>query len=277
MSTPKKLSLRYWDTTQSDCLYPEVHDEHLKYKPILNRPNTGICFSGGGTVSAALVPGYLKALEELGLMQYVRYISGVSGGTWGSAPYTEPFDVHHPVDPDCACEEDQRHFGYNQIAKLFNRKIYKKENGKWTSEPKCDSNNLVHVFERSQFDALEKALTDAKAGGGPVIVKGEYTVVENKLLSVEGGWKCNVIWFCVDTSEGFNMQLPPDVRSLIGKKGSELHNFPAICTFRQNKTPCGSYYEIQLTAMQANLLSNQAYWTVKEKQDMFSSLESSGN
>lgn len=81
------LNVRYWKVSGSGFQYPEISDPEFKYPPILNRPNYGICFSGGGTVSASLITGYLKALEELKLMGNFRYISGVSGGTWGSAPY----------------------------------------------------------------------------------------------------------------------------------------------------------------------------------------------
>ena len=87
-------NVRYWDTTASDFEYPETNpNDPLYYSAIANRPNTGICVSGGGSVSASLIAGYYAALTDLNLMQNVRYISGVSGGTWGSAPY-----VYYPQE-----------------------------------------------------------------------------------------------------------------------------------------------------------------------------------
>ncbi len=82
-----KLNVRYWETTGDNFKYPEMSDPDLKYEPILSRPNFGIAVSGGGTVSAALSTGYFTALEKLHLVEKARYIAGVSGGTWGSAPY----------------------------------------------------------------------------------------------------------------------------------------------------------------------------------------------
>ena len=84
---PTTLNVRYWKVADGDFKYPEIHDKELKYTPILNRPSCGICISGGGTVSASLSTGYFKALKDLDLMKNLRYIAGVSGGTWGSAPY----------------------------------------------------------------------------------------------------------------------------------------------------------------------------------------------
>lgn len=81
-------NVRFWDATKKDFKYPETDTtDELCYKRITTLPNSGICISGGGTVSASVIAGYFAALEELGLMEKIRYVSGVSGGAWGSAPY----------------------------------------------------------------------------------------------------------------------------------------------------------------------------------------------
>lgn len=91
--------------------------------PLVSRTdNTGICFSGGGTRAQCAAVGQLRALSRLGLLEGVRYISSVSGGSWGTAPflwgsphatddtllgpYTRPEDlttddVHAPLPNDC--------------------------------------------------------------------------------------------------------------------------------------------------------------------------------
>lgn len=48
----------------------------------------GVAFSGGGTRSASATLGQLRALVALGWYQRLRYVSSVSGGTWGSLPFT---------------------------------------------------------------------------------------------------------------------------------------------------------------------------------------------
>ena len=93
----KKLNVKYWDVQDVKSFeYPEVNDPGLSYEPIAERlknHNCGIAFSGGGTVSAALAPGFIKGIEDLGLMDNVSYISGVSGGTWGTAAYCYALDA----------------------------------------------------------------------------------------------------------------------------------------------------------------------------------------
>lgn len=95
----KKLNVKFWEVSGlSEFQYPEVTDPDLKYQPVIDRlknHNCGIAFSGGGTVSAALAPGFIKALEDIGVMKNVAYISGVSGGTWGTAAYCYALDAYH--------------------------------------------------------------------------------------------------------------------------------------------------------------------------------------
>lgn len=79
--------VRFWDTQQTGFSFPEQTDSELKYDHLAKTKDRGVCFSGGGTVSVALIAGYLDALAKLGLTEDIGYISGVSGGTWGSAPY----------------------------------------------------------------------------------------------------------------------------------------------------------------------------------------------
>lgn len=86
---PTELNVRFWKTGDEtgEFNYPELTDPELRYEPILGRPNTGIAISGGGTVSASLIMGYFYALQEMEVFDNIRYISGVSGGCWGSAPF----------------------------------------------------------------------------------------------------------------------------------------------------------------------------------------------
>ena len=55
---------------------------------IMERSNTGVCFSGGGTRAMSAAWGQLRGLHALGLLKHVRYISSVSGGSWASVPFT---------------------------------------------------------------------------------------------------------------------------------------------------------------------------------------------
>mmetsp|Transcript_20874 Transcript_20874/g.35177 ORF Transcript_20874/g.35177 Transcript_20874/m.35177 type:complete len:563 (+) Transcript_20874:55-1743(+) len=70
---------KVWNSKDS---FPEQTDTN-----IMARPNTGIAFSGGGARSYLASTGYLAALNELGLMDNVRYVSGISGGNWATLGY----------------------------------------------------------------------------------------------------------------------------------------------------------------------------------------------
>lgn len=53
-----------------------------------DRPSVGLCFSGGGARALSAAMGQYRALTQLGLMDKVRVIASVSGGTWASFIYT---------------------------------------------------------------------------------------------------------------------------------------------------------------------------------------------
>lgn len=52
-----------------------------------DKPKTAISFSGGGSRAYNAALGVLAALTELGLMENVRYIGGISGGNWAMWNY----------------------------------------------------------------------------------------------------------------------------------------------------------------------------------------------
>ncbi|HGZ7397078.1 TPA: hypothetical protein ACOL2F_000482 [Vibrio parahaemolyticus] len=66
--------------------FPEA--ELVSFKEDYANRDLGVAFSGGGTRSAACTVGQLKALDELGLLPRVKYISAVSGGGWAATPFT---------------------------------------------------------------------------------------------------------------------------------------------------------------------------------------------
>lgn len=76
----KPLSkVKVWETGSNPTTFPESE---------LNLPNTGVCFSGGGTRAMSCAIGQMKGLDSLGLWDDIGYISCVSGGSWASTIFT---------------------------------------------------------------------------------------------------------------------------------------------------------------------------------------------
>ena len=81
MSAAVLLNATAWQPVGDSPSYPEV--------PLLRaRSNSGIAFSGGGTRAYTAALGQLAALHQLGLLEELRYITGISGGSWATAVYS---------------------------------------------------------------------------------------------------------------------------------------------------------------------------------------------
>ncbi|HAP62951.1 MAG TPA: hypothetical protein DCR93_26800 [Cytophagales bacterium] len=176
---------------------------------------------------------------------------------------SQPFDIHHPTPKVDISERAERLFGFNQIAALFGAPIYDLDPRSNTYLQRIKDPRSRQVFAEKDFERVEKGLQDSKEEGGPVSYHGTFEVVDNELLGIKGGWKCQVLWLCVDKSTIWENQLPRAVRRRIGQLGSTLRTFPIIRVFVQNPP-----YVIQLTRKQANLLGNLGYWMVKQKADV---------
>ena len=77
---------RYWTIPTTGCrttgvpCFPETD-----YLPA--GPSLGVAFSGGGTRSATMALGQLRGLRKIGVLDKVRYVSGISGGAWAAVPF----------------------------------------------------------------------------------------------------------------------------------------------------------------------------------------------
>lgn len=78
----KYVATKVYKTSEEGFKYPE-----LNYPKLMDKKNVGIAFSGGGTRSASLTMGQLRGLEEIEVLKEIRYLSAVSGGSWGSIPF----------------------------------------------------------------------------------------------------------------------------------------------------------------------------------------------
>jgi hypothetical protein len=83
-TTDALLNARAW---RSASFYPDSSD-FPESNLLEHRPNTAISFSGGGSRAYIAAMGYLAALRDLDLLKNVRYIGGISGGSWATIAFT---------------------------------------------------------------------------------------------------------------------------------------------------------------------------------------------
>jgi hypothetical protein len=75
-------------------IYPKAETNPTVANADASRKNVAVCFSGGGSRALTCAWGQLLGLSQLcdaqgkPLLDQVRYISSVSGGTWASVLYT---------------------------------------------------------------------------------------------------------------------------------------------------------------------------------------------
>ncbi|GAM67030.1 hypothetical protein JCM19236_3360 [Vibrio sp. JCM 19236] len=87
-----KFYVDFWSREWIDQnQFPEATLE--SFQQVYADRDLGVAFSGGGTRSAACTLGQLKALDELGLLPRVKYISAVSGGGWAATPFSYTHDL----------------------------------------------------------------------------------------------------------------------------------------------------------------------------------------
>jgi hypothetical protein len=72
---------------QSLSKYP-VAEDYPEHSLLSSKPNTAIAFTGGGSRAYVASLGYLAGLYQLDLLKNVRYMGGISGGSWATTTFT---------------------------------------------------------------------------------------------------------------------------------------------------------------------------------------------
>jgi hypothetical protein len=83
-STASVYNAYAWQSTfdyATDYEYPETGF-------LLSKPNTAIAFTGGGSRAYVAALGYLAGLYQLNLLKNIRYIGGISGGSWATMVFS---------------------------------------------------------------------------------------------------------------------------------------------------------------------------------------------
>ena len=109
------LNTRMWIKQDATFEYPEK-----TLTDIYQRPNIGVCFSGGGTRAMTAAMGQMRALNKFKLFPAIRYISCVSGGSWASTIFcyyrqgaTDDQALLGPVTPANGINQQHLNSGLN--------------------------------------------------------------------------------------------------------------------------------------------------------------------
>jgi len=84
-STDSFYKARAWRAKDGSAPAPEDFPE-LPF--VESKPSVAIGFTGGGSRAYICALGQLAAFNKLGLIPNIRYIGGISGGSWASLTYT---------------------------------------------------------------------------------------------------------------------------------------------------------------------------------------------
>lgn len=76
-----------WKTDPRSSEFTVGPFPELKLKTVQAKKNVGVAVSGGGSRSATAFAGQLRGLNEINVLDDIRYISAVSGGAWAATPY----------------------------------------------------------------------------------------------------------------------------------------------------------------------------------------------
>ena len=125
------VNAQIWNTDSEPASFPELDDTDGLAVPWLGaKADLGVAFSGGGTRSASATLGQLRGLRATGLLDQVRYISAVSGGSWAAMPFTylpEGFDENvflgDAKDPEALTLEDFTHAEEGSLAQAISSAV----------------------------------------------------------------------------------------------------------------------------------------------------------
>lgn len=139
--------------------------------------------------------------------------------------------------------------------------------GKWNEYGgyECDPNisDTCKVFKEEDFDTFLSQLREKKSSGGPVYVRMSLEVLENKRLSIKGGFTVDLLMYFIYPCTDYINQLSSEIRDQMNP-GGELERFPNYKTILQNKGALGMY-----TRAQCNSLLYYIQWLlIKTKKEI---------
>jgi len=197
---PRKVTVTVWRPVAGKP-FPEAELLRARGKDL------GLAFSGGGMRSAVLTIGWLQALNELGILKEVRYVSTISGSTWTLGPLV--YDSSASLDQFLGRSVKPEQLNLGMIPKL------------------CGSSHLK-VLSQSNFMAA-------------MLANAMSAVPQSELGLIKGG--SNVDWWSKTVGNSFFVGLPRGYNSTVcaisKAKASEVEKslkgmVKKVCAARKN-------------------------------------------
>lgn len=131
--------------------------------------------------------------------------------------------------------------------------------GMWSKRSDDEFTDDSQIFSKKDWISIENDIRQKMNDGGPVYIHRKLKVLKNKRLSVDGGYKVELLIYFLHPSVEYISQLPLEVQEEIFKSNGKLNNFPHYKTTFQNFGSLCSY-----TREQINLLSYYTQWCLNK-------------
>lgn len=124
-----------------------------------------------------------------------------------------------------------------------------------------------HVFPTDCYVPFVQELQQFKKAGQQPFAFTQLPVLPNKWWGLTGGYDAIVAWIYLDHAPHWESQLHPDIRRMIGKKGTRFVRFPNYLTISEN-------YEgsVLLYSDQVRMLSQMTDWVMRANRDRFAGM-----
>jgi len=120
--------------------------------------------------------------------------------------------------------------------------------------------NYLTVFEPSEFQPLWEKMQALKEARKPIVVRGNFTVVDNPHFGIEGGWTVEITWVVLTPVNEFFQALPEKTQKQLLKK-DYFPNYGA--------TDPTSYMELSALSQYASWVTRRS--VLQEVEDMLRS------
>ncbi len=125
--------------------------------------------------------------------------------------------------------------------------------------------DVNHIFPKDKLEPLMKGFLGRLAEGKAILYRDTYSVLENKHHGINPKDSVDILWVYNHNYQNWEKKLPEEMKDKLQK--GQLANFPHFATFMENPPKM-----IDLSPIQANLLSHMSCSVVRDNMSLFEDL-----